>query len=69
MPLALAEQGIPQTVTRIGGASNIRQFLENLGITIGSTITVISTTTSGIIVNVRETRVAISREMANKIIV
>lgn len=69
MPLALAEQGIPQTVTRIGGAPNIRQFLENLGITIGSTIIVIATTTSGIIVNVRETRVAISREMANKIIV
>ena len=69
MPLALAVQGVPQTVTRVGGNAKIRQFLENLGITIGSSITVISTTTSGIIVNVRETRVAISREMANKIIV
>ncbi|MCH3913805.1 MAG: ferrous iron transport protein A [Acidaminococcaceae bacterium] len=69
MPLFLAEQGVPQTIMRVGGTAKVRQFLENLGITIGSSIMVISTTASGLIVNIRETRVAISHEMANKIIV
>ena len=69
MPLFLAEQGIPQTVMRVGGTAEVRQFLENLGLTIGSSITVISNTTSGLIVNIRETRLAISHEMATKIII
>ena len=69
MPLFLAEQGIPQTVMRVGGTAEARQFLENLGVTIGSSITVISNTTSGLIVNIRETRLAISHEMATKIII
>ncbi len=69
MPLVLAELGVPQTITHVGGTAKIRHFLENLGITMGSSITVISTTASGLIVNIRETRVAISQEMANKIIV
>ena len=69
MPLFLAEQGIPQTVMRVGGTAEVRQFLENLGLTIGSSITVISNTTSRLIVHIRETRLAISHEMATKIII
>lgn len=69
MPLAFAQTGIPVKVNRVGGAPKVRQFLENLGITIGSMVTVISITTSGLIINVRETRVAISKEMANKIMI
>lgn len=69
MPLAFAQTGIPVKVSRVGGTPKVRQFLENLGITIGSMVTVISVTTSGLIINVRETRVAISKEMANKIMI
>ncbi len=69
MPLTMAQQGVPLTVARVGGTAKVRQFLENLGITLGSSLTVISITTSGLIINIRETRVALSREMANKIIV
>lgn len=69
MPLTLAQAGVPVTVSRIGGTPKVRQFLENLGITLGSTLTVISVTSSGLIVNIRETRVAISKEMANKIMI
>lgn len=69
MPLAFAQTGILVKVNRVGGAPKVRQFLENLGITIGSMVTVISITTSGLIINVRETRVAISKEMANKIMI
>ena len=69
MPLTFATQGAPLNVTRVGGTPKVRQFLENLGITLGSTVTIVSISTSGVILNVRETRVAISKEMATKIIV
>lgn len=54
---------------RIGGSPKVRSHLENLGITLGAPITVVQNTPSGIIVNIRDSRVAISMEMANKIFV
>ena len=60
MPLAFAKSGDVLTVIR---------HLENLGITLGAPITVVQNTPSGIIVNIRDSRVAISMEMANKIFV
>lgn len=68
MPLTMVERGKPIVIVRVGGKEETRRFLENLGFTTGSTVIVISEMNGNIIVNVKETRVAIGRDMANKII-
>ena len=69
MPLTMVEKGKPIVIVRIGGKEETRRFLENLGFVAGSTVTVISETNGNMIVNVKEARVAIVRDMANKIMV
>ena len=69
MPLSLADIGKVNVVKKICGTSKIKQHLENLGFVIGSTVTVVSSLSGNVIVNVKETRIAISEEMARKIIV
>ena len=69
MPLIMAKAGEKNYIKKIGGKSETRQFLENLGFVIGSAITVISENNGNLIVNVKESRIAINREMASKIMV
>lgn len=69
MPLAFATIGRTNTIKKIGGRDKTKKFLENLGFVIGGTVTVISENAGNLIVNIKETRIAISKEMANKIIV
>ncbi|MBR6206214.1 MAG: ferrous iron transport protein A [Oscillospiraceae bacterium] len=69
MPLSLADRGIPQTVKHVGGNREVRQHLENLGFTAGSKVCVISTLGGNVIVSVKESRVAISEELARRIMV
>ena len=69
MPLTMVEKGRPIVIVRIGGKEETRRFLENLGFVAGSTVTVVSETNGNMIVNVKEARVAIGRDMANKIMV
>ncbi|MGP1589720.1 ferrous iron transport protein A [Oribacterium sp. oral taxon 102] len=69
MPLTLADTGIEQTIQRIGGSSEVRQHLSDMGFVPGGSVTVISTSAGNLIVKVKEARVAISKEMAAKIIV
>lgn len=69
MPLAMAETGRENTIQRVGGKEETRKFLENLGFVTGSRVTVVSEMNGNVIVNVKNSRVAISREMANKIMV
>lgn len=69
MPLTMVEKGKPIVIVRIGGKEETRRFLENLGFVAGSTVTVISETNGNMIVNVKEARVAIGKDMANKIMV
>lgn len=69
MPLTMVEKGKPSVIVRIGGKEETRRFLENLGFVAGSTVTVISETNGNMIVNIKEARVAIGRDMANKIMV
>ena len=64
MPLTMVEPGKPISIQRIGGKEEIKRFLENLGFVVGSDVTIISK-----IVNIKNSRVAISKEMANKIMV
>ncbi len=69
MPLTMAKTGERNMIKRVGGKEEIRHFLESLGFVSGGEVTVVSENGGNVIVNVRESRVAISREMANKIMV
>ncbi len=69
MPLSMIRTGQPGVVKKIGGREDTRRFLENLGFVIGAIVTVVSDTGGNIIVNVKESRVALGKEMANKIFV
>ncbi len=69
MPLTLADTEKPYTIKKIGGSPEVKKHLENLGFVVGGTLSVINTINGNLIVNVKETRVAVSREMAMKIMV
>lgn len=69
MPLSMANQGEPNIIKKVGGKDDVRSFLEKLGFVVGGTVTVISETNGNLIVNVKDSRVAIGKEMANKIMV
>ena len=69
MPLTLMSPGEDAIIQRIGGKPEVRQHLENLGFVVGGNVSVINTLGGNLIVNVKEARVAISREMAQKIMV
>ncbi|MCI8608340.1 MAG: ferrous iron transport protein A [Firmicutes bacterium] len=69
MPLTMAPAGETRRIIRVGGNQDVRRHLENLGFVAGSNITLISQISGNVIVNVKESRVAISKEMANKIVV
>ena len=69
MPLTLATVGEENIIKRIGGLPEVRQHLENLGFVVGGTVTVITTLGGNVIVKVKESRVAVSDELARKIMV
>lgn len=69
MPLTLAAVGEDNTIKQIGGSPEVRQHLENLGFVVGGNVKVINALAGNVIVNVKETRVAISEEMACKIMI
>ncbi len=69
MPLTMVGNGESATIKRVGGKEETRRFLENLGFVTGGRVTVVSETEGNIIVNVKESRVAIGKDMANKIMV
>ncbi len=69
MPLSLAGVGEENTIKKIGGSPEVKQHLENLGFVVGGTVTIVNTLSGNVIVNVKESRVAISEEMARKIMV
>ncbi len=69
MPLVLADVGKENIIKKIGGSPEVRQHLENLGFVVGCTVTIINSLGGNVIVNVKESRVAVSEEMARKIMV
>ena len=69
MPLALAEIGEENAVKKIGGSPEIKKHLENLGFVVGGYVTVITSLGGNVIVNVKGARIAISEEMARKIMI
>lgn len=69
MPLTLANVGEENIIKKIGGKPEVRQHLENLGFVVGANVKIISTISGNVIVSVKNSRIAVSREMAQKIMV
>lgn len=69
MPLTMMSAGETNTIKRVGGKEETRRFLENLGFVAGGAVTVVSETGGNLIVNVKDSRVAVGKDMANKIMV
>ncbi|SEF48585.1 ferrous iron transport protein A [Lachnospira multipara] len=69
MPLSMLEEGNNGTIVRVGGLEETRQFLEKLGFVVGADVEVVSKMSGNVIVNVKGSRVAIGKDMANKIMI
>lgn len=69
MPLSMVMQGKPNVICKVGGRDETRRFLENLGFVTGASVTVVSEINGNMIVNIKESRIAIGKDMANKIMV
>ena len=67
MPLRLAEPGVEQTIVHIGGNADVKKHLEDIGFHVGGTVTVVSSIGGNLIVNVKNSRIALDRQMASKI--
>lgn len=69
MPLTMAKQGEAREIKKINGRDDIKRFLESLGFVTGCVITIVSEMNGNLIVNIKNTRVAISKTMALRIII
>ncbi len=69
MPITFADVGEENVIQRISGKPEVKKHLENLGFVVGSRVTVINTIGGNLIIKVKESRVAVSQEMAQKIMI
>ncbi len=69
MPLVLADIGVENTIKKIGGSPEVKKHLENLGFVVGGSVTIINSLAGNVIVNVKDSRVAVSEELARKIMI
>lgn len=69
MPLTLAEIGEENIIRKVGGTSETRLHLENLGFVVGGTVSIVNAIGGNVIVNVKGSRIAVSREMAQRIMI
>jgi ferrous iron transport protein A len=69
MPLSLAQNGVVNSIKKVGGKEALKKHLQTLGFVEGGNVSVVSQMGGSVIVKVKDSRVAISREMANKIII
>lgn len=67
MPLSMVEEGEPKTIVKVGGKEEVRKFLANLGFVDGTVVTVVSSLGGNMILKVKDSRVALGRDMASKI--
>ena len=69
MPLTLAKIGEENIIKKIGGKQEVKTHLENLGFVVGGVVTVVNAMGGNVIVSVKDSRIAVSREIAQKIMV
>lgn len=69
MPLTMLNIGETGEIKRIGGNEEIRRFLNNLGFVVGAEVSVVSAIGGNVIVNIKDSRVAINKDMAKRIMV
>lgn len=69
MPLTMIKEGETASIKKVGGKEEVRRHLENMGFVPGAAVTVVSINNGNVIANVKEARVAISKELANKIMI
>jgi len=69
IPLDLADIGKENVIKKVGGSPDVKKHLEDLGFTAGGLVTVVSAIGGNVIVKVKESRIAISREMARRIMI
>lgn len=69
MPLTMMEPGEEKVIRKVGGKEETKRFLESLGFISGGMVTVVSKIQGNVIVNVKDSRVAIGEDMARKILV
>ena len=69
MPLTMANIGETNTIKRVGGNEETRRFLANLGFVVDAEVTVLSAIGGNVIVNIKDSRVAINQDMARHIMV
>ena len=69
MPLILADTGEEAIIKKVGGSPEMKKHLEDMGFTVGGAVTVMNTIGGSLIVKIKESRVAVSREMAQKIMI
>ena len=69
MPLSLADVGKEQIIRKIGGNTEVKRHLENLGFVVGGSVTLVSALNGNVIVKVKESRVALNEDLARKIMV
>lgn len=69
MPLSMVKEGEPNVIKKVGGKEETRRFLENLGFVVGGNVTVVSEINGNLIINVKDSRVAVGKDMAAKILI
>ena len=69
MPLCLADEGVELVIKRIGGSPEMKKHLEDMGFTVGGSISITNKLGENVIVRVKESRVAINNETARRIMV
>ena len=69
MPLIFAQPGEEQIIKKIGGSPEVKKHLEDLGFNVGGEVSIVSTLGGNLIVKIKESRVAVSEELAKKIMI
>lgn len=69
IPLSFADEGIEQIIKKVGGSPDVKKHLEDLGFVAGGSVSIISQNGGSLILKVKESRVALSKELASKIMV
>ncbi|MCR5828956.1 MAG: ferrous iron transport protein A [Lachnospiraceae bacterium] len=69
MPILYANQGEENIIRKVGGSAEVKRHLEDLGFTPGAVVTLVSSLGGNVIVKIKESRIALDKEMAGKVMI